>query len=289
MDLHRKHRQKWLEFNNLDAFALETGLYYYRARYYNPHIGRFMQTDPVGYGYAYCGNNPIGRVDPSGLYWTFLDSWYTKKYELGSGLVFAWVAGGDNIEPDPNYVTVIKEFETLEEWYKWAPEYFEEQDYEDWEKVKQVGWELSGFWMSPRTMSRDSFFWRLQAMRFLSSEVGATINAIENKIGQSKNYVVIYANTTPRPEYGGTASGYKIVGDAVLIEWNPNGDVFGGVRFPGLVGLTHELYHAYDFMKDGTVVEPRSQAGAIVLENRMSLAFYWKVPGWTNLWPFRSP
>jgi RHS repeat-associated protein len=50
----------------------ETGLYYYRARYYNPQIGRFLQTDPVGYGagmnlYQYCGNGPIGRVDPFGL------------------------------------------------------------------------------------------------------------------------------------------------------------------------------------------------------------------------------
>jgi len=26
-----------------------------------------MQTDPVGYGYVYCGNNPLGYVDPSGL------------------------------------------------------------------------------------------------------------------------------------------------------------------------------------------------------------------------------
>jgi len=53
-------------------FDIETGLYYYRARYYNPHIGRFMQTDPIGYGnginwYAYCGNNAVGRTDPSGL------------------------------------------------------------------------------------------------------------------------------------------------------------------------------------------------------------------------------
>ncbi len=53
-------------------FDIETGLYYYRARYYNPHIGRFMQTDPVGYAdginwYLYCGNNPLGFVDPYGL------------------------------------------------------------------------------------------------------------------------------------------------------------------------------------------------------------------------------
>ncbi len=53
-------------------FDYETGLYYYRARYYNPYIGRFLQTDPIGYGdginwYAYCGNNPLAFVDPSGL------------------------------------------------------------------------------------------------------------------------------------------------------------------------------------------------------------------------------
>jgi RHS repeat-associated protein len=50
----------------------ETGNYYYRARYYKPLIGRFLQTDPIGYNdglnmYMYVGDNPGNLVDPWGL------------------------------------------------------------------------------------------------------------------------------------------------------------------------------------------------------------------------------
>ena len=52
--------------------AVTPNLYYYRARYYNSDIGRFISEDPIGFGsgdtnlYAYVENSPINLFDPGG-------------------------------------------------------------------------------------------------------------------------------------------------------------------------------------------------------------------------------
>ncbi|AEG61159.1 YD repeat protein [Desulforamulus ruminis DSM 2154] len=58
-----------------EIYDAETGLYYLRARYYDPSIGRFINKDsyegdivnPLTFNlYAYCANNPLLYIDPSG-------------------------------------------------------------------------------------------------------------------------------------------------------------------------------------------------------------------------------
>ncbi len=80
-------------------FDSETGLYYYRARYYDPNSSRFMQEDPhpgrlqtpitLNSKYLYAINNPINRIDPLGRM-SFLKQ---MSIIIGSALAGAWAGG----------------------------------------------------------------------------------------------------------------------------------------------------------------------------------------------------
>jgi len=61
----------------------ESGLHYFRARYYDSVTGRFLQRDPLGYGagpnlFEYAESNPIMKVDPLGL--------FSPRYLQGDGV-----------------------------------------------------------------------------------------------------------------------------------------------------------------------------------------------------------
>ena len=108
------------QFTGREADA--SGLYYYRARYYSPSLGRFISEDPAGFAagdpnlYRYVGGDPLNATDPSGLFVfvpcvagaaidvaiTVADNWLSgRKTTLGdiagsavSGCVAGYVGAG---------------------------------------------------------------------------------------------------------------------------------------------------------------------------------------------------
>ena len=76
----------------------EAGLYYYRARYYEPVDGRFLSEDWMMIGpnaYSYVGNAPLTYVDPSG----HLQLEYSVKSKHQGFWESLWIAG----EVEPHY------------------------------------------------------------------------------------------------------------------------------------------------------------------------------------------
>ena len=71
----------------------ETGLYFYRARYYDPNSGRFISEDPIGISggdfnfYKYSVNNPANRIDPFGLQdFGYADDYVSILYDSPAAL-----------------------------------------------------------------------------------------------------------------------------------------------------------------------------------------------------------
>ena len=73
----------------------ETGFFYNGARYYDPKTGRYVSSDPTGLlgginTYAYVGNDPLGYVDPLGLFPNWAE--IAGPITMGAGAVTIWNA-----------------------------------------------------------------------------------------------------------------------------------------------------------------------------------------------------
>jgi len=111
----------------------ETGLYYYRARYYDPMEGRFISKDPIGFSgginlYSYTAENPINYTDPFGLDRYKFCSYAPQMFEKVCKKIADWACGrnpaacceselagcmGDIDCQDPNYEIKMNQCRTL--------------------------------------------------------------------------------------------------------------------------------------------------------------------------------
>jgi len=80
----------------------DSGLYYYKARWYSPNLGRFLSTDPIGTEdninlYTYVANDPINLSDPYGLYKCNCSK--SDAADIDMGINAEWTA---LLQMDPN-------------------------------------------------------------------------------------------------------------------------------------------------------------------------------------------
>ena len=121
-------------------YLSELGIYDYRNRFYYPALGRFLQSDPLGFGggdanlFRYCGGDPVNWRDPNGLqdipltpsqdYINGLTAQYYTEQSAGITAVNNYISAfntGISITSSPEYratfgaVQVVASFVTAEE------------------------------------------------------------------------------------------------------------------------------------------------------------------------------
>jgi RHS repeat-associated protein len=103
-------------------YSSELNLYYFRSRYYDPIVGRFLSVDPMGYKdsmnlYQAFNNNPVNFVDPLGLKIVFVDEELREALEI-----LRMTDTGEKlyqiIESDPREFYIEEMEETIDKGYR---------------------------------------------------------------------------------------------------------------------------------------------------------------------------
>jgi RHS repeat-associated protein len=109
---------------NAREFDAATSMGYFRARYYDPAVGRFAAEDPLApYGYAFAANRPISAVDPDGRtaviqYACLILDVYGKlgpilKAKESAAYKFWWALAQAVVNPDQQTEESIKKVQKL--------------------------------------------------------------------------------------------------------------------------------------------------------------------------------
>jgi RHS repeat-associated protein len=92
----------------------EAALYYHRARYYDPMVGRFLSQDPIGLAgginlHTYVSNNPVNNVDPTGE--AFVDCAKILAELAAASAKLAQRIAENAANPDPGHTKAIRQLQ----------------------------------------------------------------------------------------------------------------------------------------------------------------------------------
>ncbi|NLZ07174.1 MAG: hypothetical protein GXY19_18560 [Phycisphaerae bacterium] len=291
-------------------FDTETGLYYYRARYYNPTLGRFLQTDPIGYGdginwYRYCRNNPACCTDPSG---SVLVSYTLKSNYLPDGSI-DWMCAliftativndeGETVTLEPMF------FQQIEDWVRFmASERAIEMGIVPTDSISNV-WTISDFqgsWDAGINAGARLTYWTVTALLdlgiFTTNDV-ATL--VENDV-RIMNWSGL-AYTGMHYNHQRTDQGFRYIWWSSYPRLPQDPDLVETWMYwaSPLATLAHELRHALD-IATGALPPPTPEGvadpyfdlregRAIWSQNQTQRAIRELNPKWYDfLWAFLSP
>ena len=246
----------------------ESGLYYYRARMYAPELGRFMQTDPIGYTdgmnwYAYCGNNSSSFVDPMGLckgggFWerlNALNDWINpmQKYNQLAMQAIGWAT--DKITDRGRYVGAGYGDEALDY-------YINEIVFGDAAWYHYLGAGFSALW-TPEN-------YKTTAITLGSAYVGAKSGA-----GAKSTNKLLENATTPGK------AGVSPVGRALQKHASRQGSFFQGATGNAAKNTQIGTQYLDDILQNGTVTKTTHKVFGDVTKVRLpnGAGAWWKADG----------